>query len=441
VNRGRFVLSTASAAALAACSSSTAGFTPPPAEPSPLASFTRLEVSEFSRDAELLASFRKGVAAMMAIADPEDERSWEYWHRCHYMSKGEPPSKFANVWNQCKHHDTPYFYAWHRAFVYFFEAMVRRMAGNPKFALPYWDYYTQPELPAIFTELKTAGGAANPLYWPGRVGTQIKGLWYRPFAPTVERFPIGSLLAYEHLVEIDPHGFVHDEIGGDMGHVPTAALDPIFWVHHCNIDRLWSAWVAAGQGRQMPPAGDAYYRPRFTFNLAGTWSMDVATAADEAALGVKYADLSLPVPPPDARLPVRPQLVANGPLALTSLPVSVEVAARPGATMLQLDGFELTPLGERGGFAIRVYVDLPEHAAPLSSEDDYAAGHVGSFGISESHVTMRGMRPSGAGGTLMLPLPEAARGAEPAVVSFVPALAGALPASAVLARCGRVTLV
>lgn len=23
----------------------------------------------------------------------------------------------------------------------------------------------------------------------------------------------------------------------------TAPLDPLFWMHHCNIDRLWEVWV------------------------------------------------------------------------------------------------------------------------------------------------------------------------------------------------------
>ena len=38
-----------------------------------------------------------------------------------------------------------------------------------------------------------------------------------------------------------------------MSDVTTAAFDPIFWVHHCNIDRLWSLWDAT-QGRQWGAA-------------------------------------------------------------------------------------------------------------------------------------------------------------------------------------------
>lgn len=30
--------------------------------------------------------------------------------------------------------------------------------------------------------------------------------------------------------------------GGHMTYLPTAAFDPIFWLHHCNVDRLFAMW-------------------------------------------------------------------------------------------------------------------------------------------------------------------------------------------------------
>eukprot|EP00775_Hariotina_reticulata_P012252 gene12252-12389_t len=38
------------------------------------------------------------------------------------------------------------------------------------------------------------------------------------------------------------HGTIHWHIGGSMGSVPTAAKDPIFMMHHANIDRILQAW-------------------------------------------------------------------------------------------------------------------------------------------------------------------------------------------------------
>jgi tyrosinase len=31
-----------------------------------------------------------------------------------------------------------------------------------------------------------------------------------------------------------------------------AALDPIFRLHHANIDRLWNRWLELGDGRTNP---------------------------------------------------------------------------------------------------------------------------------------------------------------------------------------------
>jgi hypothetical protein len=35
---------------------------------------------------------------------------------------------------------------------------------------------------------------------------------------------------------------MHVRVGGFMGAFNSAGLDPLFWLHHCNIDRLWEVW-------------------------------------------------------------------------------------------------------------------------------------------------------------------------------------------------------
>ncbi|CAJ0543941.1 Ff.00g040030.m01.CDS01 [Fusarium sp. VM40] len=51
----------------------------------------------------------------------------------------------------------------------------------------------------------------------------------------------------------DFHGGYHGTIGGNghMSFISTAAFDPIFWMHHCQIDRLFAIWQAAN--------GDAHW--------------------------------------------------------------------------------------------------------------------------------------------------------------------------------------
>ncbi|KAI0466683.1 tyrosinase [Xylaria cf. heliscus] len=41
------------------------------------------------------------------------------------------------------------------------------------------------------------------------------------------------------------HNNIHYWVGGNGGHmsqIPTATFDPTFWLHHCNIDRLFAIW-------------------------------------------------------------------------------------------------------------------------------------------------------------------------------------------------------
>ncbi|MFH5822696.1 tyrosinase family protein [Georgenia sp. AZ-5] len=40
--------------------------------------------------------------------------------------------------------------------------------------------------------------------------------------------------------ELDPQGRPRD--GGHMTFPATAVNDPVFWLHHCNVDRLWAIW-------------------------------------------------------------------------------------------------------------------------------------------------------------------------------------------------------
>ena len=46
----------------------------------------------------------------------------------------------------------------------------------------------------------------------------------------------------------DLHNQVHVWVGGTMSEIPLAAFDPVFWVHHTMIDRLWALWQLAHPG-------------------------------------------------------------------------------------------------------------------------------------------------------------------------------------------------
>lgn len=61
----------------------------------------------------------------------------------------------------------------------------------------------------------------------------------------------GTLLPGENGSQL--HNRVHIWVGGDMG-PGTSPNDPVFFLHHCNVDRLWARWQHAHPGSAYLPA-------------------------------------------------------------------------------------------------------------------------------------------------------------------------------------------
>ena len=86
----------------------------------------------------------------------------------------------------------------------------------------------------------------------------------------------------------DFHDGVHGWVGGDMGDVTTAAYDPVFFAHHCMIDRVWYLWqVRHGNGGIPADLLDLELIP------FGKRTSDVL---DVQRLGYEYAASSTVVP-------------------------------------------------------------------------------------------------------------------------------------------------
>ncbi|MEQ8208258.1 MAG: tyrosinase family protein [Lacipirellulaceae bacterium] len=81
------------------------------------------------------------------------------------------------------------------------------------------------------------------------------------------------------LIERRPHNDVHVAIGGIVGNdklglmteVQRAAFDPIFWVHHANIDRLFEMWVRLPNREwgYFPEASWFVEKPWFFYDAEG----------------------------------------------------------------------------------------------------------------------------------------------------------------------------
>lgn len=228
-----------------------------------------------------------------------DPTSWGYlaamhgydealWRPLGYVSATNPaPSQAVqdDVWIQCQHFSW-YFLPWHRGYLSAFEQIVRaaivELGGPAQWALPYWDYNDQSNpkarsLPPCFWAKKLPDGSKNPLLVAQRFGgtatspidpaaLSLSALQETDFASATSPAMFGgSPTVFSHgdgdggQLEDHPHGTVHVAVArgktskrGLMGSFDTAALDPIFWLHHANIDRLWEVWLARAPGNHNP---------------------------------------------------------------------------------------------------------------------------------------------------------------------------------------------
>lgn len=377
---------------------------------------TRVEWSEF-KTTPAYASFINALSTMRANTNSASPNSWRFWTNVHR--------------NFCPHR-APYFLAWHRGMMYHFEQALRTVSGNATLTVPYWDYYKYPTIPAEFTDPATN----NPLY-VARVNTNVyNALSLSPFAPGVFNFQRGTTNGFEELMETAPHNPVHNIIGNAMATM-SSPTDPIFFLHHSSVDRLWHAW-ALPSGEGMPASSNSYWDG--TFNYATNMTLPRRQTRSPRLVFTAYADETTPSSlPPQAqkgrimrvqatggRAVVRPGVVPfpttaprsistdrfalggarNIPLAESSISVRIPIDAsgnqslqailasrrgnRPPVTIryrsinVVLDALMLTQAGAIGGYFYNVFLDLPEGGT--SSPRNYFLGTIGPFEIdSESH--------------------------------------------------------
>ncbi|KAK9761349.1 hypothetical protein K7432_013817, partial [Basidiobolus ranarum] len=161
-------------------------------------------------------------------------------------------------------HSTAPFFSWHRIFIYYFESALRSV--NPNVMLPYWDCTIEarsPENSELWRWIGGNGGnnrdsclVEGPFggweapfprrhclarRWDG--GRRISSFWTRQSINNIIR----RSRSYDELreyIEPGPHANVHFGIGGDF-RVMSSPNDPLFWMHHAFIDKIWADWQDA----------------------------------------------------------------------------------------------------------------------------------------------------------------------------------------------------
>jgi|GEM_PF-1147891 len=335
-------------------------------------------------------------------------------------------------WGTCPHFSVQ-FVAWHRWYIFYLEKIARQMSGASDFMLPYWNYASNEgpslQLPAPFQnptsplyEQLRGNGFANPAgsgsqnvpmnqggylpYPQTQYETALQGTNLWPSDQTFAQPPSHAYSAFGFAgrVECQPHDNVHDNVGGLMSNIPVAAGDPIFFVHHCQIDRLWAAWQAAAGSTynwgtsQTDPSKMSWEDTKSSFVDENGKLVTVTTAGqlDTKKLGYVYDTLpprptvvaaALPQAAPAAAVQLAASqangvTVGSGGARMTltpapSPPAAAAIApqAAPGEHTLVLSGVKLIT---RPPAPLHVFLNLPE-GAPATLDNPYYVGTLNFF--------------------------------------------------------------
>jgi tyrosinase len=392
---------------------------------------------------KMLAIYARAVAAMKA-AGPGEPTGWVFQWYSHWVKNdgtlpGDQDPKWkdaalmkiypnslpkpafdlaSEVWNGCQAHgdgmDENMFLPWHRMFVCQFEDIVRQMSGDESFTLPYWNYSTadlsirgvippeftkknDPDFGALYVENRNRGvNNGKPIqqvpegFHGDPLNTDILAACFYE-----DQFPVNGFCSG---IDNVPHGSVHVQIGDvlDMGNVPWAANDPIFWLHHSNIDRLWASWNAGG--RKNPPLTGQF---AFADRNGNRIVSNVADFLDTAKQGYSYDKLEAvpdcPVPREKLLAAIQKQkrvgivkttpvkLAATGATRVTlePVPATKDEAPKPLRARVQAlpEGQHLYLVAKnlrtntQPGVLYSVYLDLP----PNPTKEQLAAHHVGTL--------------------------------------------------------------
>ncbi|MFT3718606.1 tyrosinase family protein [Pseudorhodoferax sp.] len=379
----------------------------------------------------IVETYRAAVAAMKALP-ASDRRSWNAQAQIHF--------------DHCPHGNW-FFLPWHRAYLLYFEQICRELTGAQDFALPYWNWTCQRQIPAPFL-----GDAGNPLFAPGRSGVPPAALPDDAVGPGVMQdildepnfalfasSPAAALrppVGYGPL-EGTPHNSVHGFVGGVMNNFQSPR-DPVFWMHHNMIERVWWEWNGVqGHANTDDPAWTGLSLAGMFADRHGALVQNVTVGAMNLAPLLSYRFDSdpftscprrlRPLEIPDeaalrrllqegghVELQRRRVLARTGalqvPVGAAASPV-LEVADAPalaGASragrerlLLRVEPAEQPPSGE---FFVRVYVDLPGAGPDTGTQVPQFAGSFAFFHDPQAHAAHQGHGAAAANAAFMVDL-------------------------------------
>ncbi|HEX8170044.1 MAG TPA: tyrosinase family protein [Thermoanaerobaculia bacterium] len=240
-------------------------------------------------------------------------------------------------------HGNSGFLPWHRKFILEYERALQNV--HPDVTLPYWDWTDHAAVEAVLFQdnfmgpngtgaIDSNGGpvssgyfafnapASLPPWWPSglpgfrihssftsaALGTTLRrglgwqyGVQDAPFDALTISSDVTGLLAlttygtFRSTLEggVHLHGYIHNWTGGHLRNVSVSPNDPLFFMHHANIDRLWAMWQVNDHGGAANYTAGPAATLTATTDLVWPW-VGAAAYSDPILDGIGYAMASFP---------------------------------------------------------------------------------------------------------------------------------------------------
>ena len=171
-------------------------------------------------------------------------------------------------------HNGRNFLAWHREYLAKIEA--RLIAINPLVTIPYWDWVT--DRSAIPPALTDPGDLSD---WGITRGAAFNGSALATAAQLNALLAGAAFPAFQSTLEASPfHNLLHGLVGGTM-RTSASPADPLFWLHHAFIDKIWADWQMLHPGVNPANATEVLQPPPIM-------TRTVAQVLDTRSLGYVY---------------------------------------------------------------------------------------------------------------------------------------------------------
>lgn len=242
--------------------------------------FPRVRYNVLSAQGQAMIRKYARAVQIMKSKPARDPSSWIFWWYIHaipmpksaaiqqvFGAGSSPASDLAQkAWWTCQAHqsgqNTDNFLPWHRMFVYFFELQIRAVLHDDTFTLPYWNLSpgspssrsgvmpeafrspNDPLLASLYVQDRSSGvndGVPIDIQHPGilSAASSMAETIYSPSSPKA---------GFCNTLDFGLHSATHILVGTltNMGYIPASAQDPVFWMLHCDVDRIWASWNRAG---------------------------------------------------------------------------------------------------------------------------------------------------------------------------------------------------